>query len=221
VTTDLLAGLDPDARERIGAIARGLVAVVIGGAVATIAFLVMVQGAFHKGYIDLDWTHVLGTAVKGTSEETSGSHTALSVVGDTAGPAGLWTAFLMGAVALAVFALTGARWRRGWLSQTVALWVIACLIFGLGFGLYADARLDTPTGAFGVDVGGITPLAIILSCLGFALLGVRCYRLMVDARWWAPKHEGLSEGLDEVVPVATPGSFELIEKSLEKSHVEP
>ena len=74
---------------------RVVVGVVLGAIIGTVVFLIMIQGSFRQGYTDLDFNHVMGTMIKGSAEEeTRGS--ALGVVGDTAGPAGLY-ATLIGA----------------------------------------------------------------------------------------------------------------------------
>ena len=72
-----------------------VVGVVLGAIVGTVVFLIMIQGSFRQGYTDLDFNHVLGTMIRGSAEEDRRSE-ALGVVGDTAGPTGLY-ATLIGA----------------------------------------------------------------------------------------------------------------------------
>ena len=144
-----------------------------------VVFLIMVQGSFRKGYTDLDFNHVLGTMIKGSAEEETGASEALGVVGDTAGPTGLY-ATLAGAVVLMLRStalVITPLVRRHWAIQGLVLGAVTALVVGLVFCGVADARLDTPTGLFGVDAGGITPVVIVLCSLGFGLVGARCYSL--------------------------------------------
>ena len=47
-------------------------AVLMAGAITAIVFLICVQGSFHEGITDFDFTHVLGTAIEGTATEETG-----------------------------------------------------------------------------------------------------------------------------------------------------
>ena len=64
--------------------------VVVAAAAGTATFLIMIQGSFHKGYTDLDFNHALGTTVMGTTLRETEARAALGLVGDPAGPVGLY-----------------------------------------------------------------------------------------------------------------------------------
>jgi hypothetical protein len=212
----------PGLRRRLASAARLLCAAIVGGVVAGAVFLIMVQGSFRKGHTELDLNHVLGTAIKGTAQETS-SREALGVVGDTAGPVGLYGTFAAAAILLAVHGLVIAH-RRGWpwYLRALPLWGLTVIVTGVVFPAYADARLDTPTGLFGTDAGGaLTPLVLILSSLGFALVGDRCFRLIDDPRWWEPKDEGIESALESLSGPAKAPSLELAEERPEERRMGP
>jgi hypothetical protein len=222
VTGDAVAAVvAPETRRRLGVVGRFVAAVVIGGIVGAIIFLIMVQGSFRKGHTGLDFNHVLGTMVEGSAEEARSTDEALGVIGDTVGQTGLYVTCLAAIALMVVHGLVIVRLvRRPWYVQALPLAVLTFLVIGLVYCPLADSRLDTPTGLFGVDAGGRTPLVLGLSSLGFAAVAARCFSLVNDARWWAPKHEGLETAL-EAVPDVEPGtaSLELAEDGPEQRRV--
>lgn len=194
-----------------------LAALLVSAVAAGVAFLIMMQGSFHQGYTDFDYNHVLGTLIKGTAAEDTSSTDALSVVGDTAGPAGLYATFVAALVLVVLHGLVVTRVvRGGWVRQGLALGAVTALLVGLVFCGWADARFDTPTGLFGVDAGGMTPLVIVLSSLGFGLVASRCYSLMTSASWWEEHHEDVAAAIESVAELEpSDGSLELAEEGPE------
>ncbi len=83
--------------------------------VGAVVFLICIQGSFRQGYTDLDFNHVLGTMIRGYGRGEAGTSDALAVVGDTAGPTGLYATFAGAAVLMA--ALRARRSRR-WCAAT-------------------------------------------------------------------------------------------------------
>jgi hypothetical protein len=213
-----LVSLDRDPASRARSIGRFVVGVLVASGVATVVFLIMVEGSFRKGYTDLDFNHVVGTVVKGTAEETTGNQGALGVVGDTAGPSGFYSATIGAIVLLTVYGLVTRVVRRHWAIQGVGLGIVTFLVLGLVFAPIADARFDTPTGLFGVDAGGFTVVVLGVSALGFGLVAARCYDLILSADWWRPKEATLDEML-EAVDVEEDRSLELPEEGPEKGGV--
>ena len=186
----------------LGRLARAVAAPIVSGAVAAIVFLVMIQGAFHRGHTDLDFNHVLGTLIQGDAAEVGTTDEALGVVGDTVGPTGLWATILGGIVLMAIHELVIVRLvRRRWIVQAVPLAVLTMLAVGVLFCGLATARFDTPTGLFGVDAGGMTPLVIVLSSIGFAIVGARVHDLARDAAWWEERPDPMTERLEEVAGI--------------------
>ena len=197
-------------------VARAALGVALSALVAALLFLIMIQGCFRQGYTDLDFNHVLGTMIKGSAEEETGASEAFGVIGDSAGPTGLY-ATLIGAGVLMLFhaLVIHPLVRRHWTVQGLVLGAVTALVVGLVFCGVADARLDTPTGLFGVDAGGMTPLIIVCCSLGFGLVGARCYSLVVGRRWWEVHEE------DVVAAIETVAALEPSEPSLELAEQGP
>lgn len=185
-------------RRALASAGRVAVSSVVGGVTAAIVFLVMVQGSFRKGYTDLDFNHVFGTMIRGGATEAE-TTSALGVVGDTAGPTGLYATLICGAVLVLIHALVLTRLvRRHWTIQALPLALVTFLAIGLIYCPVADYKFDTPMGLFGIDAGGMTPVVLALSSLGFAMVGSRIHSLAVDASWWERREESLEEVLQEV-----------------------
>lgn len=190
----------------LGRVTRAVVAPIVSGAVGAIAFLIMIQGSFRKGYTDLDFNHVLGTLIEGDAREIDRATDALGVVGDTVGPTGLWATVVLGISVMAVHELVVTRLvRRHWTIQAIPLAVLTMLAVGLLFCGLASRRFDTPTGLFGVDAGGITPIVIVVSSAGFALVGARVHDLATRAAWWEERPDPLAQSaLEEVAGIDRP-----------------
>jgi hypothetical protein len=205
--------------------ARAITRFVIGVAVAAVAgtatFLIMVQGSFHKGYTDLDFNHTLGTAVKGTTLRETEARAALGLVGDTAGPIGLYASLIGAGVLLAVYGLVIRRVHRHWVLTGLGLGVVTYLVIGLAYPPIADRRQDEfPVGLFGVDAGGFTVVVLGLSSLGFGLVAARCFDLIMSDDWWEPA-EAEHDEVAAVTGVDEHGSFELSEQGPEQGGMRP
>ncbi|HSI31207.1 MAG TPA: hypothetical protein VK951_07745 [Miltoncostaeaceae bacterium] len=199
---------------------RVVVGVVLGAIVGTVVFLIMIQGSFRQGYTDLDFNNVLGTMIKGTAEETGVSE-AIGVFGDTARQTGLYATLIGAGVLMLLHALViHPLVRRHWTVQGLVLGAVTALVVGVGFCAAADARLDTPTGIFGVDAGGITPLVIVLCSLGFGLAGARVHSLAVTPGWWEVQEEDAAAEIERVAALEpSEPSLELAEQGPEQGRV--
>jgi hypothetical protein len=199
-------------------VVRAVAAIVVSAVVAALVFLIMMQGTFRQGYTDLDFNHVLGTMIRGSAEERRGASDAFAIVGDTAGPTGLYATLAGAAVLMVVFSLLIApRVRRHWTIQGLVLGAVTTRVVGLLFCAVADARLDTPTGLFGVDAGGVAPLAIVCSSLAFGLIAARCHSLMTDMGWWEEREEDVAAEIESIVELDP--SLELPEERGEQRRV--
>ena len=191
----------------IRTLAHAAAGVVVSALVAAVVFMIMIQGSFRQGYTDLDFNHVLGTMIKGSAEEESGASEAFGVIGDSAGPTGLYATLIAAGVIMLFHALViHPLVRRHWVIQGLVLGGVTALVVGLVFCGFADARLDTPTGLFGADAGGMTPLIIVCSSLGFGLVGARCYSLFVSPRWWEGREEDVAAEIESVAALEPSGS---------------
>lgn len=201
------------------ALARAVAGVLIAGVITAVVFLLCAQGSFRKGITDFDFAHVLGTAIKGTAGEQSRAG-ALGVIGDTVGPTALYTTMLAGVVLLAVHALLVVRLVRAhWTVRGAALGVVAFAAIGAIYVPYADANLDTPIGAWGVEQGGMTPIVLALSSLIACVAGARCYDLVARASWWEEETVAMDAQLAEITGVDE--SLELPEQGAEQGVMRP
>jgi hypothetical protein len=204
---------------RLPAIARAAAGVLIGGPITAVVFLICVQGSFHEGITDFDFSHVLGTAIEGTASEQTGAE-ALAVVGDSVGPTALWITLACGVLLLAVHALVIVPLvRRTWVIQGLALAVVLFLAIGLVYVPFVDARLDTPIGPWGSDQGAWTPVVFAGSSVISALIGARIYDLARRASWWETQKVEVEDALAELSAVDP--SLELPEQGAEERAVRP
>lgn len=179
---------------------RMLVAVVVAGAVAGLAFLLMIQGAANRGYTDLRFNRGLGK-VFGAGGPRTQSEEALGIIGDPTGPRGFYATIVLAIVLLALHGLVIDRLaRRPWYVEAVPLWILTYLLLALAYGpLVARSADDVPGGLFFSEASAGTPWVVLACALGFALVGSRCYSLIRGARWWEEKDEGLHEGLAGII----------------------
>lgn len=186
-------------------VAREVVAPVVAGVLGAVVFLVMVQGAFRRGHTDLDFNHVLGTIIQGEASEVGSTNQALGVIGDTAGPTGLYATIISGIVLVAIHGLIVTRLvRYHWLVGALALWALTFLALGLVYAPVADARLDSPIGTLGADAGAMTPIVLLISALGFAVIGARVQSLMVRPDFWQAHSGEFERQLEEVAGINEP-----------------
>ncbi len=203
---------------RAGRIARWLCAVVFGGIVAGVVFLILIQEAQRRGHTSLDFNHTLGTIVLGGDTASETSRSALGVIGDPAAPRGLVASMVLAMLMMAVHsvAVVPLVRRGGWLLQGLALSALTFLAVGLIYPPLASDYLDEPLGAFGSGFGTSTVVSFAVASLGFGMTGSRCYSLIFSAGWWVPRGEDLEKALEEVDmgsldPLEHPDSLELTE----------
>ena len=217
------AVLPPSTRERLHTVLRWVTGVGLGGFLGALIFLITIQGSQGKGFTDLDFSHSLGELVGGQAYREQ-ARTALGVVGDSAGPTGLWVTIVIGIGLAVIHSLLVWRFGRGrrWYEQAVPLWILTVLLLGFLYMPLIGSRLEgTGGGVFGADAGGITPIVLILCALGFALAVARTYSFAISRTWWEPKDESLEQGLEAVAVLETEPSLELPEKRGEDRGVTP
>jgi hypothetical protein len=200
---------------------RTALAIVVSGLLGALLFLIMTQGSFHQGYTVFEYNHVLGTLIRGSAEQVSGTTEPFAVVGDTAGPTGLDATVIAAIVLMAFHALVIDRLvRRHWAIRGLVLGIVTALVVGVGFCAIADARLDTPVGLFGADADGMAPVVLVLSSLAFGLVGARCYSLIRSPGWWEPREEDVAAQVDSITEIVDAGdSLELAEEGPEEGRV--
>jgi hypothetical protein len=195
------AGVALRRRAHLG---RAIVGVALGGALAGAAFLIVANQAQMRGYTTLRFSHALGIMAGGETQESSGRRGALGVVGDTAGPRGLYVALVSALAIVTLYALVGERRCRGrrWPVGGAMLALATFLLVSLVYGPAVNARVpasEAAAGPFCTGAGHGTPLWVALSSLAFGLVAARVYGLVRTRRWWEDKREGLGERLETVV----------------------
>lgn len=199
--------------------ARVTCAVVFGGLVAGVAFLILIQEAERRGHTELDFNHTLGTIVLGGEPASETTRAALGVIGDPAAPRGLLTTMILAVVMMAVHAAAVVPLvRRGWLIQGLVLGAVTFLAVGLIYPPLASDHLDQSLGPFGSGFGTSTVVAFAVASLGYGIAGSRCYSLIVSAPWWVPRGDDLETALQEVDLGGLP-SLELPEERREDGGV--
>ena len=194
-------------------IARVAFAIIGSGIVAGIAFLILIQEAERRGHTDLDFNHTLGNIVEGAQTQDATTSSALGVIGDTAAPTGLVATLVLSGVLMAVHGLVVVPLvrRAGWFVQGLVLAVVTFLAVGLIYPPLASEHLEQPLGPFGSGYGTSTVVSIAVACLGFGVVGGRCYALIHSAAWWTPRGDELEDVLEEV-NMGRPASLELPEQ---------
>jgi hypothetical protein len=194
--------------RRLAPIARALVGVGLGGALGAVTFLIVANQAQEHGDTSLRFNHALGLLVGGQTQDVT-AHGRLGVVGDTAGPRGLYVTLLSAALLVAIYGvLLEPRFRgRRWALGGVALAAATFLVVGLVYGPLVESRVprdDAVAGLFGVDAGVATPLWLGLASLAFGVVAARVYGLARSPGWWRKEREALGDRIGDVMPAKAP-----------------
>ncbi len=203
---------------RLVRIARWLCAVVFGGLVAGVGFLILIQEAERRGHTSLDFNHTLGAIVLGGDPASVTGRSALGVIGDPAAPRGLITTMGLAILMMVLHSAIVPLVRRGWLVQGLALSAMTFLAVGLIYPPFASNHLDESLGAFGSGFGTSTVVSFAVASLGFGIMGSRCYSLIDNAKWWIPRGQDLENALEDV-DMGGPPSLELPEQGREDGGV--
>lgn len=203
---------------RVVRVGRWLCAVVFGGLVAGVVFLVLIQEAERRGHTSLDFNHTLGAIVLGGDPASETGRSALGVIGDPAAPRGLTTSLGLAILMMAAHSAVVVPFvRRGWLVQGLALSAVTFLALGLIYPPFASNHLDESLGAFGSGFGTSTVVTFAVASLGFGIMGSRCYSLIGSAKWWVPRGHDLENALEDI-DMGSP-SLELPEQGREDGGV--
>jgi hypothetical protein len=159
-----------------GAAARHLTAAVLAGGLGTIAWLIVMQDGYQRGFFgrrwsDQDFASALGKLLGG---------------GGNIRQRGFYATLVIAVVLVGAYGFA-ARLPGRWELHALGLAGTVFLLWGLVFSPIVAARESTEKGGvFGVDAGGTAWLVAALASLAFAFVAVRIYRLMIDRDWWVP-----------------------------------
>jgi hypothetical protein len=170
---------------------RWVAAVVMGGVLAALAWMFVLQeghtgNIFRERWTDHDFPDGLGHAVGAT---------------DTA-RAGLYLTLALGVLVAALY-IAVERWLPGrGIAKGLAFAPIPFLAWGLVFTPLVDSRqvrinadyVYLPTGAFGLHAGGATIISGIAASAIAGVILARVVTLARDAAWWQ-EHPNVGLGL--------------------------
>jgi hypothetical protein len=163
-------------------VGRRLAAVVVGGGLGTVLWLVIMQDGFQRSFFGRRWSHqdfasALGDLFggQGGNIRERGFYVTLVVA-----------AVVMVLVGLAAEAL-GPRLPERWWVQAFGLAGVVFLLWGLLFSPIVGVRGPGEDGGFfGSDAGATAWFVALLASLAFAIVSARIYRLMTSEDWWIP-----------------------------------
>lgn len=171
-------------RPELRAAARELTAIVVGGLMLAMAWLIPFQEAWKKGWTDHEFNAAMGQLVGATGDQIPRQGLIFGVAA---------------AIALtAVHAVACRLLRRHWLVQGALAAALLFLLWGLVFAPLAGDRTDVPGGLFGADAGAS---AVVWAAVSAVIAGVvlgRVYALVRDAAWWERKHFDLRESIETI-----------------------
>lgn len=190
---------------RAPAVLRGLVAIVLSGLAAGVAFLIFVEWTQRRGWTEVRFNHSLGVLIGGEGTQAR-TDAALGVTGDTAAPTGLFWFALICIAVMAIYALTVPRLLAGrhWALQALPLAGVVYLALGLVYFplVGSDRVVDVSAGVFGTGAGTLAPLCYLLGALVFALIATRVYSLASGAAWWVEKEVDQAAALSQIEGMA-------------------
>jgi hypothetical protein len=185
---------------------REVLAIILGGLIGALCFLIVAQEGFKKGYFDLDTNSGVGLLIGAVAEDV---------------PRRGFLAVLVIGIGLAVVqrGVSAALRGRPLVVRMLPLAVVVLLLWGLVFCPLLDRNHpEVAAGVFGSDVGGGAVPLMAAAALVFALVLERVSGFVRDLAWWEPKHFDLRESLEEIFienDGANDPSLELAEKGLE------
>ncbi len=182
---------------------REVLAVILGGLIGALCFLIVAQEGFKKGYFDLDTNAGVGLSIGAVAEDV---------------PRRGFLAVLAIGIGLAVVqrGVCAAMGGRPLMVRMLPLAVLVLLLWGLVFCPLLDRNHpQVEAGLFGSDAGGGAVPVMAVATLVFALVVERVSGFVRDLAWWEPKHLDLRESLEEIFienDGANHPSLELAEK---------
>jgi hypothetical protein len=196
--------------EGIARVGRALCGFAVASALATLAWIFVLQEGLERGITRYDYVRGLGEVAGTIPEDASRTGFALTFA-------------LMAGVATLLVACIEVAGRRTW---RFALWfsIVPFVLWGAVLAPLTGARSEAiPGGAFGVDGGWATPLVGAAGSVVVAILLWRVYTLMSGRAWWRVT-TSRPEGVLFVPPTAAPeraDSLELAEQRAEQGGEAP
>lgn len=164
--------------------AREFAAIVVGGLMLAMGWLIPFQEAWKKGWTEHEFNAAMGQLVGATGDQIPRQGLIFGVVAALA--------------MTAVHAVACRVLRRHWLVQGAISAVVVFLLWGLVFAPLAGARTDVPGGLFAADAGASAVVWAAVSAVIAGLVLGRVYALVREAVWWERKHFDLRESIETI-----------------------
>jgi hypothetical protein len=160
-----------------GAATRRLLGVAVGGGLGAVAWLIIMQDGFQRGFFGRRWSDQNFASAMG---KLFGAGEA-----DNIRQRGFYVTLVFAALVIALYGLV-ARLPWRWEYHALGVAGVAFLLWGVVFSPIVSAREATENGGlFGSSAGATAWIVAALASLAFAFVAVRIYRLMRDAEWWS------------------------------------
>ncbi len=185
--------------------ARELTGMVAGGFLGAVAWMIVANEGFSRGWSDQNFPEALGE-IRG------------AVLTDVP-RVGLWTGLFIGTVLAAVLLPIIYRVMPGpWYLRAVPLAIVAFLLWGLWYSPEISGESAFPGGFFGSEAGTGTLITFAVTALAYGAVAGRVYSVAVRRDFWEPKENDLREqgaqvieelGLDEDLGLSEDGDASL------------
>lgn len=176
---------------RLVSAGRLVAAIVIGGVLAALAWMFVLQEGHTGRIFGVTWTQ---------HDFPDGLGNAFGV--EATARAGLALTLALGVIVAAIYAVA-QRWLPGsWIVKGLWFAPILFLAWGLLFTPLVNSRqvligsdfVFLPTGVFGVDAGGRTLISGVAASLIASMMLARVFSLAREASWWQ-EHPDVGHGL--------------------------
>lgn len=186
---------EPSGTRLLRVSAREFVALLVGGAMTAMAWLIPMQEAWKKGWTDHEFNAAMGELVGAT--------------GDQIPRQGLYWSVVAAVVLTGLHAVATHLVRRHWLAHGLAAAAVVFVLWGLVFAPLAGDRTEIPGGVFGAEAGASAAILAFVSAVITGVVMARVHSLVRSADWWERKHFDLRESIEGIFTEEKPEKGEV------------
>jgi hypothetical protein len=162
---------------------REVLAVLLGGVLVAIAWLIVVQEAYKQGLTGHEFNRGLGLLLGGEGEQVPRW--------------GFYGTVTAGIVLALVYALVSHLTARRWYLLAIPFGLVVFVAWGVVFcPLVGGTTDEVPAGLFGREADVWAPISAFLAAFACSFSLARVHSLVRSAQWWEPKHFDLRESLE-------------------------